>query len=71
MPDPKTHSITIRVSTKMLRQIDRRRGAASRERFIIDTVQACFAKLDAPKRSRVTNAIAASTDLLKTGRYEP
>ncbi len=71
MPGSKTHPITIRVSTSMLLQIDHRRGAVSRERFIMDAVEACFAKLDAPKRPEVTKAIAANTDLLKTGRYEP
>jgi len=77
MPDPKTHSITIRVSTKMLHEIDRCRRAASRERFVLDAVEACLGlrpvsrpSLDAPQ-SKVTKAIAASTGLLKTGRYEP
>ncbi|HYL77667.1 MAG TPA: hypothetical protein VEU96_25860 [Bryobacteraceae bacterium] len=77
MPGTKTHSITIRVSTQMLHEIDRGRGAVSRGRFIMDAIEARLAlrmalpsKLKAPKRSKVTNAISAGTDLFKTGRYE-
>jgi hypothetical protein len=42
-PEPKTHPITIRVSTKMLNEIDSRtpdRRRVCRERFVMDAVEA-------------------------------
>lgn len=85
MTDTKTHPITIRVSTKMLRQIDRRceairldLGSISREQFILDALEAYLAlptasplELEERKRSKVTKAIAHSTEQFKTGRFEP
>ncbi len=85
MPGAKPDPITIRVSTKMLRQIDQRcqsvragLGTGSRQGVIMDALEASLAfgtvkplKLDHPKPVKFTKAIADSTGHLKTGRYEP
>jgi hypothetical protein len=72
----KTQPITIHVSTKMLREIDRL-GSVSRERFVMDAIEAYLAlctepmKPDVTKPPKFTKAISEGTGGIKTGRYEP
>jgi hypothetical protein len=60
----------------MLREIDRL-GSVSRERFVMDALEAYLAfctkpmKPDAARPRLFTKAIAESTGQHKTGRYEP
>src|SRR5260370_26099086 len=76
IPD-QAHPITIRVSTRMLSEIDSHipgHGKIQREQFVLDALKAYLGHRDKASfvlPRKVTKAISKSTGEIQTGRYEP